>query len=91
VEPATGTVVFVEVRYRASLSHGGPLASIGHAKRLRLLRASRAWLAARRVDGRRPIRIDVVGVTSPSAVRDEPGWHRVEGRALIWVRHAVEL
>ncbi|HSG19679.1 MAG TPA: YraN family protein [Burkholderiaceae bacterium] len=40
-------IVFVEVRMRASLSFGGALASVTLTKRRRILRAARAWLAAR--------------------------------------------
>lgn len=90
VEPGAGTVVFVEVRYRASMSHGGPLASVDARKRTRLLRAGRAWLAARRVDPRRPIRIDVIGITSTAAAAGNPDWHRVEGYAMCWVRDAIQ-
>ena len=88
VQPADGTLVFIEVRYRATLSHGGPLASVDARKRARLLRAVRAWLAARRCDPRRAVRIDVIGITR-SSTPERPGWERVEGLALRWVRDAV--
>ena len=41
------TVVFVEVRARASSAYGGAAASITDAKRRRVLAAARHWLAGR--------------------------------------------
>jgi hypothetical protein len=43
-----GTLVFVEVRARADMRHGGAAASIGAAKRARLVFAARHYLAAQR-------------------------------------------
>ena len=42
------TVVFIEVRYRRNKSFGGAVESITAAKREKLLRAARHYLAARR-------------------------------------------
>lgn len=53
-------MVFVEVRARASRGHGGAAASVDGAKRLKVARAARVWLAARGWDG--PCRFDVVAV-----------------------------
>ncbi|MEY4001593.1 MAG: hypothetical protein RI968_711 [Pseudomonadota bacterium] len=39
-------VVFVEVRYRASRSFGGALASVGRVKQRRLRLAAMAWLSS---------------------------------------------
>ena len=39
-----GTLVFVEVRRRASLSHGGAAASVGPTKRRRIVFAARHYL-----------------------------------------------
>ncbi|MDR3452453.1 MAG: YraN family protein [Rhodoferax sp.] len=41
---AAGTVVFVEVRQRASASHGGAAASVGGAKQRRIVFAARYYL-----------------------------------------------
>lgn len=41
------TVVFIEVRARASSAYGGAAASITDAKRRRVLAAARHWLAGR--------------------------------------------
>ncbi len=40
-----GTIAFVEVRLRSHASHGGAAASITPAKRRRIVRAARHWLA----------------------------------------------
>ena len=53
-------LVFVEVRARASRDFGGAAASVGGAKRRKLIRAARVWLAARGWDG--ACRFDVVAV-----------------------------
>ena len=41
---ATGTLVFVEVRQRASASHGGAAASVGGVKQRRIVFAARHYL-----------------------------------------------
>ena len=53
-------IVFVEVRARATKDFGGAAASVGGAKRRKLIRAARVWLAARGWDG--ACRFDVVAV-----------------------------
>jgi putative endonuclease len=53
-----GTVVFVEVRRRASRSHGGAAASIGVVKRQRIVFAARHYLMRQRTMP--PCRFDVV-------------------------------
>ena len=53
-------IVFVEVRARASSSFGGAAASIGGAKRRKLIKAARVWLQTRAYTG--PCRFDVVAV-----------------------------
>ena len=57
-------LVFIEVRARASESHGGAAGSITAAKRRKLVAAARHYLAAHRVN--RPCRFDVVLVRGPS-------------------------
>lgn len=56
------TVVFVEVRYRASDRYGDGLESVTHAKQRKLIGAARAWLA-RHAAAEPPCRFDVVSVT----------------------------
>jgi putative endonuclease len=53
-------IVFVEVRARASSAFGGAAASVGGAKRRKLIRAARVWLQARAWSG--PCRFDVVAL-----------------------------
>jgi putative endonuclease len=55
-----GTLVFVEVRSRASASYGGALASISAFKQRALVFAARHYLA--RLDHTPPCRFDVVAV-----------------------------
>jgi putative endonuclease len=55
-----GTVVFVEVRQRASDAYGGAAASIGHVKRRRIVFAARHFLL--RLPALPPCRFDVVTV-----------------------------
>jgi putative endonuclease len=57
---ADGTVVFVEVRQRASRSFGGAAASVGHVKQRRILFAARHYLM--RLAQQPPCRFDVVSV-----------------------------
>ena len=53
-------MVFVEVRARASRGYGGAAASVDAAKRRKVARGARVWLAARGWEG--PCRFDVVAV-----------------------------
>ncbi len=55
---ADGTLVFVEVRRRASTSHGGAAASIGSVKQQRIIFAARSYLT--RWASPPPCRFDVV-------------------------------
>jgi putative endonuclease len=55
-----GTLVFVEVRSRASASHGGALASVGGTKQRRIVRAAQHYLL--RLPVLPPCRFDVVAV-----------------------------
>ena len=70
---ADGTLVFVEVRLRASDSHGGAAASIGGVKQQRIIFAARHYLM--RFASAPPCRFDVVLVQgragSPQAVTIE--------------------
>ena len=56
----TGTLVFVEVRQRSRSDHGGAAASIGFAKRRRIVWAARHYLARLAVEP--PCRFDVIVV-----------------------------
>ena len=54
------TVVFVEVRYRATRRFGGGAASVDAGKRRRLVHAARAFLAGHPQMAEAPCRFDVV-------------------------------
>ena len=60
------TLVFVEVRQRGNLQHGGALASIGFAKQRRIVFAARHFLM--RLAKEPPCRFDVVAL-EPSGLR----------------------
>lgn len=55
-----GTLVFVEVRARAGIDHGGAAASIGHAKRRSLVYAAQMFLLGYAAPP--PSRFDVVAI-----------------------------
>lgn len=57
---AEGTLVFVEVRQRARATHGGAAASVGFAKRQRIVRAAQHYLL--RFANPPPCRFDVVAL-----------------------------
>ncbi len=57
-DPRDATLVFVEVRQRASDTHGGAGGSITHGKRRRIVFAARHYLSGLRVPP--PCRFDVV-------------------------------
>lgn len=54
--------VFVEVRYRNSRRFGGPKASITHAKRQRIIKAAKHYLAANPAAADGACRFDVVSM-----------------------------
>jgi len=59
-DPAAGSVVFVEVRYRRSGTFGGGAASVDAGKRRRLLLAAQLYLSAHPAHAQAPCRFDVV-------------------------------
>jgi putative endonuclease len=68
-------LVFVEVRYRASSRFGGAAASITPAKRQRIVRAARHFLATGRGCGGMACRFDVVTYDGDAA-KPISHWHR---------------
>lgn len=73
------TVVFVEVRYRRSASHGDAAASVTPAKQAKLILTAQHWLAAHPRHARRACRFDVVSYDGPAdAIRRQ------------WLRGAFE-
>ncbi|KAF1686044.1 YraN family protein [Pseudoxanthomonas broegbernensis] len=71
LDPADGgTVVFVEVRYRAGRTFGGGFASVDAGKRRKLVRAAQLYLASHPALAPRPCRFDVVEASGdPQAPR----------------------
>ncbi|MDA3914899.1 YraN family protein [Oleiagrimonas sp.] len=59
------TLVFVEVRYRRSRSHGGAAMSVTARKRERLTRAAEGYLAAHPAHASRACRFDVIAFEGP--------------------------
>lgn len=74
----SGTVVFVEVRYRSDRGHGGAIESIDAKKRARLRATAHWYLCSQRTD--RPARFDVVGVEPQSAGT----W------GFVWIKDAIQ-
>lgn len=73
------TVVFVEVRYRKSASHGDAVASVTTSKQAKLILAAQHWLAAHPQHARCACRFDVVSYDGPrDAIRRD------------WLRSAFE-
>lgn len=69
-----GQLVFVEVRYRQSQAYGGPLASVDHKKKGKLIACALHYLQASDLQGE--TRFDVVGIAADD---------RIE-----WVQNAFE-
>lgn len=59
------TVVFVEVRYRRSASHGDAATSVTASKQGKLILAAQLWLAAHPQHARATCRFDVVSYDGP--------------------------
>lgn len=75
------TLVFIEVRYRQHISHGGALASITHHKQQRLIKAALYFLQNNPALATLACRFDVIGVC-----QDAYGhWH---GH---WVKQAFDI
>ena len=73
-------LVFVEVRYRAGAGFGGAAASVGHAKRSRLVAAARWYLMRNPRLANLPCRFDVVAVEGSG-----------DARRLDWLRDAFRI
>ncbi|MBS0571235.1 MAG: YraN family protein [Proteobacteria bacterium] len=73
------STVFVEVRFRRDAVHGDGAASVGAAKRTKLLRAAQVWLLAHPHRAAQPCRFDVIGC---SGTPQQPVFD--------WIRNAFE-
>lgn len=71
------TLVFTEVRYRSSRSHGGGAASVTPAKQRKIIMAARRFLQAEKQHAWRRCRFDVISIGAE------------EGRTVMqWIRSA---
>ena len=75
------TLVLIEVRQRARLRFGGALASVGHLKRRKLIRAARFFLKTRPAWRRRIVRFDVVAIQGNPYGAHEIAWIKDAFRA----------
>ena len=57
------TIVFIEVKYRATNTFGGALSSVTYQKQQRLEKAALAWLAEHNRSDMEPCRFDLVAIT----------------------------
>ena len=60
------TIVFVEVRYRKSATHGDAAASVTPTKQAKLILAAQQWLAEHPQHAKLPCRFDVVSYDGPA-------------------------
>ena len=75
------TLVLIEVRQRARLRFGGALASVGHLKRRKLIRAARFLLQTRPAWRRCLVRFDVIAVQGDPCGVHEIAWIKDAFRA----------
>ncbi len=79
------TLVFVEVRSRATDAFGRPEETVDRGKRMRVVRAARAYVAAVPAGSWSDVRFDVVAVEGPEGartVRHYPGAFDARGKIL---------
>jgi putative endonuclease len=72
-------IVFVEVRYRKSASHGDAAASVTASKQAKLIQAAQHWLGAHPQHARRACRFDVISYDGPA-----------DAARMRWLRGAFE-
>ncbi|MCR6650627.1 MAG: YraN family protein [Cellvibrionaceae bacterium] len=61
------TLVFVEVRRRASTAYGSPLETVSTAKQRKLTAAAQHFLLSQKIPTRQALRFDVIGIVSGGA------------------------
>lgn len=86
-DPDKLTVVFVEVRFRASERYGGAIESVDYRKQRKLVRTANSWLQ-RHATQNTPARIDIIAIKP--ARRNTPTSHSWCGFEINWVKNAVE-
>ncbi|ENM5739643.1 YraN family protein [Vibrio mimicus] len=71
------TLVFVEVRYRASTSYGHAAETVTPSKRVRLIKAANCWMLANKINSHSAdFRFDVVAI------------HQ-QGQHIEWLKNAI--
>lgn len=86
-DPDNTTVVFVEVRFRASEHHGGAIGSIDFRKQRKLVRTANSWLQ-RYATQDTSARIDVIALRP--ATNTTPASTHWRGFEINWIKNAVE-
>ena len=81
------TVVFVEVRYRATERYGGALESVDYRKQRKLVRTANSWLQ-RFAQQNTPARIDIIAVKP--ADENTLAANLWGGYDINWIQNAVE-
>jgi putative endonuclease len=79
-----GTLVFVEVRQRASANQGGAAGSVTRVKQQRIVLAARYFLL--RLGSEPPCRFDVVLLQGPSPAKGNPS----AASSITWLRAAFD-
>ena len=75
----SGTLVFVEVRYRKNTKYGTPEETVNYRKQQKLLIAANTYLQAKGIADRYPCRFDVVAITQQDDPKDKTlhvNWHK---------------
>jgi putative endonuclease len=73
-------VVFAEVRYRGTIASGDGTASVGAAKRNKLIQTAQTWLQTHPQHANQPCRFDVIGCAGT-----------LEQPQLVWTRNAFDM
>ena len=73
------TLVFIEVRYRSSSTHGLPVETVSLAKQRRIINTAKVYLQRKKLFGQMPCRFDVIGV---DVAQGQPAFH--------WIRNAFQ-
>lgn len=84
----TQTIVFVEVRYRATSQYGGAVASIDWKKQRKLVRTANAWLQ-KYASSTDCARIDVIAI-EPLGRQPANGERCWKNHHLLWLQNAIE-
>ncbi|MCI7813879.1 MAG: YraN family protein [Lachnospiraceae bacterium] len=58
----SGTIVFIEVKYRSERKKGDPLEAVGWRKQSQICRTARVFLMERQISPDQACRFDVVGI-----------------------------